>query len=206
MFPWHLDLIIFRPWMEGLYFAIAIIVAWWVAVQIMKQHKMDLENGEKLLGWAVAAAFLGARLSHFIFWNPERFMDFFNIFMITEGGFSITGGLIGGFIGGYIYAKVSKMDFYGIFARLSPAVLLGQAIGRIGCFLNGDAHGTATTLPWGVEFPRYGTNIPSFQLNTDLDSPAYRWALQNDHVASFNRTLPLHPTQLYEAFLTSVWH
>jgi phosphatidylglycerol:prolipoprotein diacylglycerol transferase len=91
------------------------------------------------------------------------------------------------------------MDFYGVFARLSPAVLLGQAIGRIGCFLNGDAHGIATDLPWGVEFPRYGTTIPAFVQDTTRDSMAYTWALDNNHVASFNRTLPLHPTQLYEA-------
>jgi prolipoprotein diacylglyceryl transferase len=121
---------------------------------------------------------------------------------LAGGGFSITGGLIGGFLGGFIYARLAKMDFYGIFARLSPSVLLGQAIGRLGCFLNGDAHGTATDLPWGVEFPRYGVSVPSFQLNQTLDSPAWQWAAANNHIASPDaiRTLPLHPTQLYEAF------
>jgi hypothetical protein len=61
MFPWHLELgFLNRPWMEGLYFAISIIVAWWVAVQVMKQHKMDLKKRGKAVGLGCGFGFLGS--------------------------------------------------------------------------------------------------------------------------------------------------
>ena len=68
----------------------------------------------------------------------------------------------------------------------APAVAIGAAVGRIGCFLNGCCDGTICTLPWGVQFPA-GSHAWMRQLNAGLISEAAPLSL------------PVHPTQLYAA-------
>lgn len=78
---------------------------------------------------------------------------------------------------------------------------MGQAVGRIGCFLNGDAHGTATNSIFGMEFPRYGTMIPGFETEYGISSSAWQWSYQNGLVDQASTvSAALHPTQLYEMF------
>jgi phosphatidylglycerol:prolipoprotein diacylglycerol transferase len=92
------------------------------------------------------------------------------------------------------------MDFWAHSWALSPAVLIGQAIGRVGCFLNGDAWGIPTRLPWGVALPKFGRIIPGLILDPTRTSDAWEWSVAKGYTApSALRTVPLHPTQLYEA-------
>ena len=78
--------------------------------------------------------------------------------------------------------------------------MLGQAVGRVGCFLNGDAWGIQTNLPWGVRFPKFGTYIPSFKPDFLVPSYAWNWAKTQGLVSNSDMfTPPLHPTQLYES-------
>ncbi len=68
----------------------------------------------------------------------------------------------------------------------APAVAIGAAVGRIGCFLNGCCHGAVCELPWAVRFPA-GSHAWVRQLNAGLLRP-------EDALS-----LPVHPTQLYSA-------
>jgi phosphatidylglycerol:prolipoprotein diacylglycerol transferase len=68
----------------------------------------------------------------------------------------------------------------------APAVAIGAAVGRLGCFLNGCCDGVACSLPWGVRFPA-GSHAWTRQANAGLIAPD----------APFS--LPVHPTQLYAA-------
>lgn len=202
MFPIHMNLGFFhQPFYEGLYFALSILLGIVLATRAMKKRGLDAEMFNASLLWILGGALVGARLAHFIFWNPALLLSnpgvFFNF---VGGGFSITGGLAGGFLAGAIYFALKKANFWVYFAVASPVILLSQAVGRVGCFLNGDAWGQPTNLPWGLSFPRYGMDIPSFEIVRDYDSMAWSWAHKMNLVSDTSTaTVPLHPTQLYEA-------
>jgi phosphatidylglycerol:prolipoprotein diacylglycerol transferase len=200
MFPIHLDFGPFSPYFyEGAYFAISILIAAYWAYKRQKKLVNEEKHFEGIVTWSLVSALIFARLSHFVFWEPEYFFSNPGVFFRLSGGNSIVGGLLGGMFGGWLYTRRKKISYFRYFAIFSPPVLLGQAVGRIGCFLNGDAYGRATDLPWGVQFPRYGITIPSFEKNTRISSDAWRWSYENglvDQASLYSASL--HPTQLYE--------
>lgn len=91
--------------------------------------------------------------------------------LFARGGLSWYGGLIGGVGAGLAYIMARGWPVMSCLAAATPALAFGHLIGRIGCFLVGDDYGTPTDLPWGVSFPE---GLPP-------------------------TTVPVHPTQLYEA-------
>ncbi|OEG69536.1 hypothetical protein ATZ36_09000 [Candidatus Endomicrobiellum trichonymphae] len=86
----------------------------------------------------------------------------------------ITGGFIAVIIFAYVYAKRKKIHLLKLGDFFAPALALGHALGRIGCFFSGCCYGKESSLPWSVVFI-------------------------NEHSLAV-RGKPLHPTQLYEAF------
>ncbi|SKC78891.1 prolipoprotein diacylglyceryl transferase [Maledivibacter halophilus] len=115
----------------------------------------------KRLGWdenliidfiivMIPAAIVGARLYYVIFNWSYYSGDIFKIINIREGGLAIHGGVIGGVIAGIIYTKAKKIDFFSLADIIAPSLILGQAIGRWGNFVNQEAHGGPTNLPWGI--------------------------------------------------------
>ena len=204
MFPIHLNIPqwgIFIPYYEGLYYVISFIVAYLYAAKRFKKFGLSVETLQNSFLWIIIGAVLLARTFHFVFWDlktltadPAIFLQFWG------GGYSITGGLLGGFLGGWGYYLWKKQNFWQTFAVASPAVFLGQAIGRVGCFLNGDAWGIPTNLPWGIREPKYGHNLFGLQLNTQYPSPAWTWSVSQGFTKPDSLvTVPLHPTQLYES-------
>jgi phosphatidylglycerol:prolipoprotein diacylglycerol transferase len=93
--------------------------------------------------------------------------------LFSRGGLSWFGGLVGGVGTGLLLLRHYRVPLVAALAAATPALALGHAIGRIGCFLVGDDYGRPTDLPWGVAFPH---GLPP----TDV---------------------PVHPTQLYETAL-----
>lgn len=91
--------------------------------------------------------------------------------LLSRGGLSWYGGLVGGVGAGLGYMAVKRWPIVPILAAATPALAFGHLIGRIGCFLVGDDYGTPSNLPWAVAFPE---GLPP-------------------------TTVPVHPTQLYEA-------
>ena len=96
--------------------------------------------------------------------------------VLDRGGMSWFGGFVGGLLAGYITIRRHGWPLIPVLAAATPALAIGQLLGRIGCFLVGDDYGRPTSLPWGVAFPR---GLPP----TDV---------------------PVHPTQLYEAAFLGV--
>ena len=201
MLPFHLDLgfntIYFY---EGLYFLISIAIGIYIIYKRVKKYggKIDLFDG--LVTWSIVGALIGARLSHFLFWNLDLFLSNPGIiFSLSGAGNSITGGLVGGMLGGFLFVRRKKLNYFEYFSLVSPGLLIGQAIGRIGCFLNGDAHGTATNSIFGVQFPRYGTMVPGFETEYGISSSAWQWSFENGLVDQASTvSAALHPTQIYE--------
>jgi phosphatidylglycerol:prolipoprotein diacylglycerol transferase len=74
--------------------------------------------------------------------------------LLSRGGMSWFGGLVGGVLAGLIVIRWRRLPVLPVLAAAAPALALGQAVGRIGCFLVGDDYGRPTGLPWGVSFPQ----------------------------------------------------
>jgi phosphatidylglycerol:prolipoprotein diacylglycerol transferase len=202
MFPIHLNLG-FRVFYfyEGFYFLVAIATACLFAGWRLNKAKLDVQGFIDSVPWILLGSILGARIFHFVFWDWNAFRaDPMTFFRLWEGGLAIAGGLVGGVSAAWICFRRGKLDFWAYSWALSPAVLIGQAIGRLGCFLNGDAWGTPTRLPWGVAEPKFGRFFPGFTLDRTIPSSAWEWSVAKGYTAqSALKTIPLHPTQMYEA-------
>ena len=111
------------------------------------------ENPENILDIAlicVPAAIIGARL-YYVLFNLDYYQgDLLKMINFREGGMAIHGSLIAAFISGYFVLKHKKKSFLLYADFMAPAIILGQAIGRWGNYLNGEAHGGPTNLPWGI--------------------------------------------------------
>jgi phosphatidylglycerol:prolipoprotein diacylglycerol transferase len=119
---------------------------------------LDPELIFTLAFWAFVPGIIGAR----VFYVIEYWADFqreslgqtlIAVINVTEGGLVVYGSVIGGMVGllGFIWAY--KMPPLATLDLVTPSFLLGMAIGRIGCFLNGCCFGSVCDLPWAVTFP-----------------------------------------------------
>lgn len=95
---------------------------------------------------------------------------------LDRGGMSWFGGFVGGIGAGLLTMWLRRWPIVPILAAATPALAVGQMLGRVGCFLVGDDYGKPTSLPWGVAFPK---GLPP----------------------TLER---VHPTQLYEAAFLAV--
>ena len=110
------------------------------------------------------------------------------LFQFVPGGKSLYGGLLAGGIAAGLYFHVRKLPVLAYADASMPALALGYAVGRIGCFLNGDDYGTLTSVPWAVVYPP-GTEAYHAHL-------AHGWISAGDPWS-----LAIHPVQLYASFL-----
>lgn len=84
------------------------------------------------------------------------------IIAIWKGGIAIYGGIIGTLIGLFVYSRVKKLSFASLCDLAAFGLLIGQCIGRWGNFVNGEAHGGPTTLPWGMTIDGQSMVHPTF--------------------------------------------
>ncbi len=128
----------------------------------MYHTKREGHNPDNILDMAliiVPLAVIFARIYYVIFqWNAVYAppSPFWKVFAIWEGGMAIYGGVIGGFIGVLIYwAFINKkqIKLYSLLDILAPSLILGQAIGRWGNFVNQEAYGAIIDNPAWQWFP-----------------------------------------------------
>lgn len=91
--------------------------------------------------WAIPIGIIGARIYYVLFELDVYLQDPIRIFYIWEGGIAIYGGIIAGLLVVYYRAKKAEVPFLLLTDVLAPYILLGQAIGRWGNFINQEAHG-----------------------------------------------------------------
>lgn len=145
-----------------------VIAAMWTSRRLTKR---GAEPGVVLdiLLCAVPLGIIGARLYHvathpkdFFYaganiWNP---FEPGSIWAIWEGGGAIFGALIGGAIGVLIGCRWTGLRFWTFADALAPALLLAQAIGRLGNYFNQELFGLPTNLPWGLQIDSGNKAIP----------------------------------------------
>jgi len=172
---------------------------------------------------ALTTGIIGARLCH-VFENLHEYtrsdltltQNLLNIINTREGGLT--------FYGGFLLATPCCIA-YGLYRRanilrgmdiVAPVVMVGLAIGRIGCFLNGCCYGAPCNLPWAVRFPYYssayvdqtlgGKISPPPELQTasgtamNPDLPPVAHSARLAAIAASTTALPVHPTELYSSF------
>ncbi len=134
----------------GLLIASAMVIGTIIASKRAKNYGIDEDVVIDILIYAIPAAIIGARLYYVIF-EWERFGgDFYKIINLRTGGLAIHGGVIAAVLAGFIYCRIKKLQFPKLLDLFAPSIILGQAIGRWGNYMNGEAHGGPTDLPWGI--------------------------------------------------------
>jgi phosphatidylglycerol:prolipoprotein diacylglycerol transferase len=175
----------------GIMYIIAIAVGFWLLTKEARRKNLGLptESLLDLLLLTIPLAILFARLYYVVF-RLDYYGRFpLDIFKVWEGGLAIHGGVLGGAIAVLIFSRWKKVKFWALTDALVPSLILGQAIGRIGNLMNGDAYGTPTTLPWGIHFPAdspAGMAYPGlathpsmiYEMILNLAVFAYLWAIR----------------------------
>ena len=136
-----------------------------------------------LLGvWALLGALFGARLFYVL--QYEDVSRIGPALYLWDSGLVFYGGLIGGLLAAWTYVRWTRAPALASFDIMAPFLALGEAITRVGCFLNGCCFGTPSSAPWAVAFPAHGFAFEA-QHSAGLIGP--------EAAAS----LPVHPAQLY---------
>lgn len=119
-----------------------------------KKFNITVDDLSDLIIWSLIFSIIGARLYYCLFYvdsfgnNPYFSKPLTIITGFRNGGLAIYGAVIAGFITAFIVCKIKKISTGATFDLVSLGLLIGQAIGRWGNFVNQEAYGSATNLPW----------------------------------------------------------
>lgn len=153
----------------GVMLALGFLVGTWITAVRMREEGLDPDAATTILIYVMVGGVGGAKL-YFAIDNWMRGEAAFSQLLLSRDGITWYGGLIGAALLGSLGCRLHRIPVFTFANCTAVAGPIGQAIGRIGCFLVGDDYGRPTDLPWGVAFPRGAPPT--------LD--------------------PVHPTQLYE--------
>lgn len=154
----------------GVMLAIAFLVGTWITTRRMIEEGLDPEVASSMLIYVLLGGIGGSKLYFAIDTWLREGLPFFSLLFAREG-ITWYGGLIGAVVVGAIGCRRNGIPIIQFANCGAVGTAVGQALGRIGCFLVGDDYGRVSELPWAIAFPRGAPPT--------LD--------------------PVHPTQLYEA-------
>jgi len=170
----------------------------WMATYRAQRAGVERELIWSMAFWLFIGGMIGGRAFYVIEYWQERFAStslretLLRVINFPEGGLVIYGAFFGGVVAVLLFIRKQKMPALATFDLIAPSMMIGLALGRIGCFLNGCCYGGPTSLPWAVRFPPgsppYADQVASGML-TAANPPA---------------SLPVHPTQLYSAITAAL--
>ncbi|NSW90724.1 MAG: prolipoprotein diacylglyceryl transferase [Firmicutes bacterium] len=184
----------------GIIIAFGFLLAVLLAIKHSSKYGIEPDNIIDLVLYLTPAGIIGARLYYVAFSWDEFKGNFLDIINIRKGGLAIYGGIIAGLIVAFIFAKVKKINILKLFDFGIPYLPMAQAIGRWGNFVNQEAYGVNTSLPWGMT---------SDSIRNELTINAQKLAQMGIYV---DPSKPVHPTFLYESlwdlgvFLILIWY
>lgn len=160
---------------HGLFTAVGIAVAVVLAAYFAARRGVLEDDTYNVALWAVPGGIIGARALFVLEHASSYRHDFGGIFAINEGGISIYGGLILGALAGWGYAYVKRLPMRKLADAAAMGMLMGQTIGRLGDFINGEHWAKATNLPWAFCYqnPKALVYGPPFPDNSCGPAPFY---------------------------------
>lgn len=164
----------------GLIIGLGIALALYIAIRESEKRGLDKDLFADLMIWAIPIAIISARIYYVIFQWEYYGQNPGDIIKIWEGGIAIHGALIGAVLTAIIYTRKKGVSFWKVADIAAPSIILGQAIGRWGNFINQEAHGEEVTRAFLENL-----HLPQFIINQMYIDGAY-----------------YHPTFLYE----SIWN
>lgn len=204
----------FKVHYYGLMYAIAFYVGVELAKYRGKKHGISPEVIENYGFVAMMSGLIGGRLYYVLFSAKYYFSNPSQILAVWNGGMAIHGGILGGIIGTIIYANRKKLSAFQLGDIVAPSMILGQAIGRIGNFMNGEIHGVPTFTPLSVIFtvkPKFYEWFNYYNTLSIGDKGKYQELVpfgivfpNSSPAGSEFPNLPLHPAMLYELVLNLV--
>lgn len=134
----------------GIFIASAVFLGTFIALKQSKLNTIKEDDLLDLLLYAIPIAIIGARIYYVIFsWDLYR-DDPIQALNFRKGGLAIHGALIASVITAIVFTRKRNISFWQLADTAGPSLVLGQAIGRWGNFVNQEAHGGPTDLPWGI--------------------------------------------------------
>ncbi|MGA1837869.1 prolipoprotein diacylglyceryl transferase [Herbiconiux sp. 11R-BC] len=146
------------------------ILAGIIAAMFIVNHRLTKRGGESgividIVLWAVPLGIIGARVYHVLTHVGDYFYpgaDLWKVVQIWDGGNALYGSLIGGALGAYIGCRITGIRLWSFADALAPAMLVAQALGRLGNWFNQELYGLPTTLPWGLQIdPKVSPAFPA---------------------------------------------
>lgn len=149
VFGWH-----------GVLTALGVFIAFVIGHRRLGRAGVDPNTIEQITIWALIGGVVGARLMHVLDHLPYFLAHPAQIVMFWQGGIAVYGAFLGGMAGGLIVAARARLRLWPLLDAAAPAMLVGQIIGRIGCFINGDAWGKPTNASWGLVYENPNALLP----------------------------------------------
>ncbi len=162
----------------GILMGVAVLVGFAITTRRYERFGGDPQQLERILLWAIAIGFLGARLAFISTRLPRYSGRPWAVLYLWEGGIAMFGGLTVGAIAAVVMLRRSGQDSWTFFDAVALGLPIAQAIARWGNYMNQELFGTPTKLPWALEI-----------------DPAHR-------PGQFSTVETFHPTFLYE----SLWN
>jgi phosphatidylglycerol:prolipoprotein diacylglycerol transferase len=163
----------------GVMVALGFLAGGWMAARSFERAGLPAKAAWDIVTWCVVGGLLGAKL-----WyvgeqmSRDSTVSAFEL-LTSRGGITWYGGFLGGTILGLWAARANKVSLLAAANCAAPSLAVGQALGRVGCFLVGDDYGVKSDVPWAVAFPE--------GLPPTVDPQT-------------GELFRVHPTMLYETF------
>jgi prolipoprotein diacylglyceryl transferase len=149
----------------SLFLALGVLLCYLRLRSLSPQADLSRQQLDSLMLHAIVGMFVGARLGHALFYQPQHFIDHpLEIVMLWRPGLSSHGAAFGLLAAVYLWSRIQRKPFFLLASTLSLGLPLILVFARIGNFVNSEAVGRATAGDWGVVFVRLGESFPRHPL------------------------------------------
>jgi phosphatidylglycerol---prolipoprotein diacylglyceryl transferase len=184
----------------GLLLAISFLVGMYVMAKQAERDGLNVNRVYDLGLWVLGSALIGSKLLMVVTeWENYRdnLKGLFSLDFLRSAGV-FYGGFLGALIASVIVMRIYKLDWWRTADAFAPGIIIGQAIGRLGCFSAGCCWGKPTDGICGVHFSERGHELTSVPTKvSDLTDLAQR-GFWEQKLGDLSAPLHLHPVQLYE--------
>ena len=156
-------------WYAVMVILAVVFLVWW-SIRFAKAAGYDKDFILGAALWAIPLGIVGSKLVHVV--DDLSYYMSHPAGIASPGGFAIFGAILGALLGVWIYSRIRHVPFASLGDVMAPGIILAQAIGRVGCTINGCCYGAPSYLPWAVTWTHINTYAPM--------------------------GIPVHPTQVYE--------